>query len=140
MQRRKLVQALLGIGAAVTTGTGTGAAAARERDNSRLWLHDTRIAGSSHYAYDRIQSGIRRGDTLDLVRESENRYDTLAVELYWKGYKLGYLPRTDNTAVASLMDRGYRIHARVIERYGPERFWEPLDIRLWLNERNRSLQ
>lgn len=100
---------------------------------SRLWLHDTRrIVGSGHYTYERVQFGIRPGDTLHLVREPENRYDTLAVDVYWKGYKLGHLPRTDNTAVASLMDRSYGIRARVIERHDPERVWEPLDIRVWL--------
>ena len=37
----------------------------------------------------------------------------LAVAVLWRGHKLGYVPRTQNTALAWAMDRGETISARI---------------------------
>jgi hypothetical protein len=36
---------------------------------------------------------------LELVRESQNAYDERAVRVDWRGQKLGYVPRMENTTV-----------------------------------------
>lgn len=38
---------------------------------------------------------------------------TIAIAVHWEGYKLGYLPRTDNLLLSILMDKGRKIEARL---------------------------
>ena len=56
---------------------------------------------------------LQEGDRLALVREADNRHDPHAVRVEWRGTKLGYLPRSDNRAVAAEMDKGTPIGARI---------------------------
>lgn len=106
MDRRHLLTSLLGLGAAGLAGAARAAPAQRK---TRLRLHDSHIAGTAYYDFERVAGQLRAGDALTPRREPDNPYDPRAVELYWKGVKLGYLPRLDNAAVAGLMDRGYAI-------------------------------
>ena len=53
------------------------------------------------------------GDRLEMVREPGNPHDPNAVRVEWRGRMLGYLPRTDNAAVARQLDRGAVLEARV---------------------------
>jgi HIRAN domain len=71
------------------------------------------LAGFRHYEGSSVWRELRQGDALDLVREPDNPYDANAVRIEWRGRKLGYLPRRDNTAVARQLDRGARLEARV---------------------------
>lgn len=56
---------------------------------------------------------MKVGDRLDLIREPENRHDARAVRVEWRGQKLGYVPRRENSDIARLMDNGARLEARV---------------------------
>ena len=56
---------------------------------------------------------MREGDRLALVRERDNPHDPFAVRIDWRGTKLGYLPRSDNRAVAAEIDKGTPIGARI---------------------------
>ncbi|HEX5611778.1 MAG TPA: HIRAN domain-containing protein, partial [Burkholderiales bacterium] len=56
---------------------------------------------------------MKSGDQLDLVRERENPHDANAVRVEWRGRKLGYVPRSENGALAWAMDRGEVLKARV---------------------------
>lgn len=53
------------------------------------------------------------GEEVTLTREPSNRYDQKAVVVSYAGTKLGYLPEAENIAVASLMDQGYEVKARL---------------------------
>lgn len=128
MKRRQLLTCMLGLGAVSVAGVRS----ARAKTPTMLWLHDTRIAGSHYYRFGEVASVIRPGHRLQLRAQPENRYDQNAVEVYWQGAKLGYLPRVDNTASASLLSRGHVLEARVLEKLDPERTWEPLTIRVWM--------
>jgi hypothetical protein len=56
---------------------------------------------------------LKPGDRLELVREPDNPHDANAVRVEWRGVKLGYVPRRDNTAVARQLDRGAALEARL---------------------------
>lgn len=58
---------------------------------------------------------LAAGDALTLVREPDNPHDRYAVRVDWQGWKLGYVPRVQNTAVAQMLDRGELLHARIAE-------------------------
>jgi len=71
------------------------------------------LAGLRHYGAGEVWREMSPGDRLELVREPDNPYDANAVRIEWRGRKLGYLPRHDNTAVARQLDRGAALEARV---------------------------
>ena len=71
------------------------------------------LAGLRHHDAPAVWRDVRAGDRLELVRESDNPYDPNAVRVEWRGRKLGYLPRSDNAAVARQLDRGAALTASV---------------------------
>lgn len=77
-------------------------------------LQDSPLAGFQYHAGRMLWDQLRVGDTLDLVREPDNRFDVRAVRVDWRGQKLGYVPRAENADVARLMDSGQRVAARIV--------------------------
>jgi hypothetical protein len=88
--------------------------AAQERANVRLLVQSSPLAGYRYYAARDVWSELRVGDSLELVRESENPHDRNAVAVAWRGHKLGYVPKRDNAALAWGLDAGERLKARII--------------------------
>lgn len=76
------------------------------------------VAGFRHHEAPLLWPALRAGAPLDLVREADNTTDADAVAVYWRGRKLGYLPRGENLMAASLLDRRRRLSAR-IQRLAP---------------------
>jgi hypothetical protein len=93
------------------------AAAAKPCFNSTppLSLLTTQLAGFQYYAGKQIWNELRDEDELTLRREPDNRYDSRAVEINWRDYKLGYIPRRDNTVIAQLMDRKVPLRVTIIQ-------------------------
>jgi hypothetical protein len=98
----------------------------------RLHLQDCRIAGSHHYDCRKVLAHLRVGDALRLRRQSDNPHDPRAIEVFWRKHKLGYLPRLDNAAAASLADREHALHAEIIGIDDPDEEWEPVKLRVWV--------
>jgi hypothetical protein len=82
-------------------------------DSVRFLVQSSPLAGAQYYAVDTLWPRMQVGDALDLVREPHNRHDRNAIRVEWRGHKLGYVPRRENRAVATAMDRGDRLVARV---------------------------
>lgn len=80
------------------------------------------IAGFQYHQGERLWQHLRVGDKLTLVCEPENKYDPRAVRVDWRGHKLGYVPRLENTAVVQMLDRGQQLQARI------ERLRDALDL------------
>jgi len=97
-----------------------------------LHLQDCRIAGSHHYDCHKVLAQLRLGDSLRLRRQSGNPHDARAIEVFWRDYKLGYLPRLDNAAAASLADRAHVLHAEIIGIDDPDEAWELVTLRVWI--------
>ena len=79
----------------------------------RLIIQRAPLAGFTYHAGPTLWSQLRAGDALTLVREAANPHDNLAVRVDWQGQPLGYLPRTDNGAVARALDAGKPLLARI---------------------------
>lgn len=47
--------------------------------------------------------------------EPDNPYDRFAVEIFYKGVKPGYVPRTDNKHISRLLCRGANVACRIEE-------------------------
>ena len=85
----------------------------------RIMLQRSHLAGFRHHEAPALWPALRRGAPLNLVREAENPNDADAVAVYWRGRKLGYLPRGENLMAASLLDRRRDLSAR-IQRLAPK--------------------
>ena len=80
---------------------------------ARIVVQSSPLAGFRHYEAPDLWGEMRAGDALTLVREPENLHDRNAVRVEWRSFKLGYVPRAQNEAVARMLDRGTRLVARV---------------------------
>ena len=131
MERRKFLQRLL-----TAVGMAPGIAAAKGTSKSRpsepIKLSTLRVAGLRYGACEATR--FIPDETLSLVREPRNPYDPYAVRIDYRGRKVGYIPRTHSRIVASLIDGGYRLEARV-RHYHPEReSWERLWVSIWMEK------
>jgi len=79
----------------------------------RLLVQSSPLAGFQYHQAPEIWREMRIGDALRLEREPDNPWDGHAVRVEWQGHKLGYVPRTQNAALAWAMDRGEVLNARV---------------------------
>jgi hypothetical protein len=79
----------------------------------RMLVQSSPLAGFRYHEAAAVFSELRVGDALDLVREPDNGFDSRAVRVEWRGRKLGYVPRTANSALARAMDRGTPLSARI---------------------------
>jgi hypothetical protein len=85
----------------------------------QIIIQRSTIAGFRHHAAPAVWIGLRVSASLTLSRETENPHDPDAVAIFWKGRKLGYLPRRENFLVARLLENRRNLSAR-IERLQPK--------------------
>ena len=52
---------------------------------------------------------LKPGKKLKLKLEPKNIYDENAVAIYYKKYKLGYIPKNANYSIATIMKAGWKI-------------------------------
>ena len=131
MKRRTFLHRLLG-----AIGLAPGIAAAGKVQNLRsaetIKLSTLRVAGLRYGACEK--SRFISGETLTLVREPHNPYDPWAVRIDHRDRKVGYIPRTHSRIVASLIDGGYRLDARVRHFHPERKSWEWLWVSIWMEE------
>jgi hypothetical protein len=139
MQRRRfltrMTQALAVIGAAPVLAR----ARSRASDASELHLQDCRIAGSAYYDCNIVLPRLHPGDPLRLRRQPDNPHDDRAIEVFWREHKLGYLPRLDNAAAASLLDRTHTMRAEILGIDDPDAAWDPVRLRVWVTPRTEAV-
>lgn len=82
-------------------------------DEIKILVQSSPLAGFQYHAGAQVWEALRVGDALSLTREPDNPFDPRAVRVDWRGWKLGYLPRAENEAVAAAMDRGERVEGRI---------------------------
>lgn len=97
----------------------------------RILVQSSPLAGSQYYALNSVRHEVRVGDPLRLVREPHNRHDPQAVRVEWQGRQLGYLPRTENRAVAAAMDRGEKLLARVARLRESGDPWQRVEVEVY---------
>jgi len=96
----------------------------------RVLLLETVVAGFSYYDGEKIWKKLRVNESLILKREAANPYDENAIEIYWKKWKLGYVPRADNSVIAQMLDRGENLLATITWLKVDEDPWERIGIRI----------
>ncbi|TAK68058.1 MAG: HIRAN protein [Betaproteobacteria bacterium] len=91
-----------------------------EAQQVRILVQSSPLAGFNYHQAPEVWQGMRVGDALALEREPDNDHDGRAINVRWRGHKLGYVPRAQNAALAWAMDRGESLDARV-SRLQPHR-------------------
>lgn len=82
----------------------------------RIQLIDVFVAGYQYYdgMREEVAGSLRVGEEVLLKRQPDNQYDENAIEVYTlRGYKLDYLPRSDNTVIAAIADQDIEIGAEL---------------------------
>jgi hypothetical protein len=113
LERRRFLR-LLGLAALLPLASG-------RKSNARslqkeIQLIDVYIAGFQYYdgMKEEVLQSLQVDDPVLLKREPENIYDGNAIEVFTSaGHKLGYLPRSDNTVIATIADQDVELGARL---------------------------
>ncbi|MDB5815548.1 MAG: hypothetical protein JWM03_1142 [Rhodocyclales bacterium] len=82
---------------------------------TRVRVQTVTLAGVGYHQGGDVWSLLHEGDALALVREADNKYDPLAVRIDWQGHVLGYIPRDQSAPIATALDRGARLSARIAQ-------------------------
>lgn len=96
------------------------------------------IAGFQYYQGLEAFEHLKIGTELELIRDSENKYDPDAVAIFYKDYQLGYIPRGENREFSMFMDMGVgdifetRI-SRILTETHPERM---IDVSVFIRKQN----
>lgn len=70
--------------------------------------------------------------SLDLVKEPDNKHDRRAIAVYAEGNKVGYLPREDNLILEKLIRRGLPVACRLIGVQTDEDSYRQLSVEVSL--------
>lgn len=95
-------------------------------------IQQSPVTGFQYYKGHEIWRRLKTGDALRLIREPENPYDNNAVEIFWHGLKLGYLPRHENTTITQMLDRRLPLKARISELRETENPWGRVKVTISL--------
>jgi hypothetical protein len=74
------------------------------KDFRKIYLLQCFVAGFRHYEGMNLIEIMKEGDLLELVRESNNSYDSCAIALHWQGKKIGFIPASINEMLSFLLD------------------------------------
>ena len=94
------------------------------------------IAGIG-YSPDILESlkNLRIGDSLTLKRDPKNEYDSYAISIEKDKKRLGWVPMTDNTVIANLMDAGKLFRCKVVEiKEREEKKWTKVMVDIFMVE------
>ena len=101
-------------------------------ESIKILVQSSPLAGSQYYAVAKIWDEIKQGDRLTLTHEPDNRHDRNAVRVDWKGQQLGYVPRTENRAVARALGAGEKLEARVSKLRKDADPWKRVELEIYL--------
>ena len=101
--------ACAGLGAAVLACAGLAQA-----QTSEILVQSSVTAGFAHHEAKAVWEQIKPAMRWRWYASRTIAHDPNAVRVEWNGHMLGYLPRTDNEAVARQLDRGNRLQARIV--------------------------
>lgn len=86
----------------------------------REHLANFNLAGFSYYEGATCFKQLEIGAQVDVVLEEDNKYDPRAIAVYFKDYKLGFVPRQENRILYKLLKVGLKTHIEMrIQKIDP---------------------
>ena len=102
-------------------------------------LHDF-IRGFQYYDGDEVFESLKEGESLELIRDFDNKFDRYAIAIYWNGHKLGYVAREKNNLFAKLMDADIlSFKAKIKKLEGDALSWEQVFYQIYI-EKDSDIQ
>ena len=93
-----------------------------------IFLLDITVAGTGYCEdMDKVFPELQENTVLRLQRDPHNQYDRLAIGVYYGETRVGWVPRTQNTVLARLLDAGKNCCMRVKECYTENDNWKHID-------------
>lgn len=95
------------------------------------------IAGFTYWDGAMVLCELKPGNKVHLEREKDNGFDPEAVAVWYGENKLGFIPRSMNSDIATFLDMGYEdIFDARIQRVAPEEHPEhQVGVIVYLNRR-----
>ena len=99
-----------------------------------IFLLECHVAGTMFRKLSDIESNLEPENILTFKRESDNKHDNLAIEIFdQKEHSLGYVPRKNNEILARLMDAGKLIFGK-IESVEKINHWLKIEVRIFMRD------
>jgi len=87
------------------------------------------VAGTSFRKLENVEAELISEVKLDLKREADNEHDKMAIGLWYKKSKIGFIPREKNEVISRLMNAGKTFFA-VLQAKEWEGNWLRLDVKV----------
>ena len=100
-------------------------------ETKQIKIYENYLKGLNYYQYKYISAKIKEGDMVSLKRDSENKHDSFAVEVYYEEHKLGYLPAYENLVLSNLLDQGVELKAFVSKKVEFEHYIRTIAIEVF---------
>ncbi|WP_038250911.1 HIRAN domain-containing protein [Ghiorsea bivora] len=78
------------------------------------------ITGFKFYEGAFVFKKLKVGTKLDLIADPKNQHDDSAVEVHFKGKKIGFIPRAQNYSISKLLLAGYNVFEAVVQQVCPD--------------------
>lgn len=113
---------------------GTGTTNSLAPFTREIFLLDITVAGTTHCdkIYD-VEPELTPSTVLRMIRQPENKHDKLAIGIYYKDLRIGYVPQRLNTVISRLMDAGKEFFCR-IENVKDVGAWVRIDAKIYMVE------
>ena len=93
-----------------------------------------KIAGIEYYEALIVINEMKIGDKLILKPQPDNIHDENAVEIFYKDYKLGYIPRNANYSISVLLNAGWDIFDAYIQKINRDEL--DIQVAVFVREKN----
>ncbi len=94
------------------------------------------IAGFQRYDGALVLDKLKAGKKIKMVRDPKNPYDANAIELHYKGTKLGFVPQSENSLIALMMTYGHKkvFEARIIQVDRKANPWQQVRVGIYVTD------
>jgi hypothetical protein len=99
-----------------------------------IYLLNTVIAGTSFCEQlDELEPSLLPETVLKMIRHPKNKYDELAIGLYFNSTRVGWVSMEHNEVISRLMDAGKAFFCR-IEKVFRKGKWLKIDVKIYMVE------
>ena len=137
MPQTNLIQKL--VGRVITPIWNKKFRAGHRKKRTKVLFQEFLLAGYPYHRADGVWPFLRIGELLHLQREPYNRYDPNAIAVYFKNDMLGYIPSSENSLLAQMMDRGERLEVRITQLLSDLKPWRGVRFSVFLGSKGYEL-
>ena len=113
---------------------GSGGVDALAPFSREIYLLDIVVAGTTFCTeMDTIEPQLLPDAVLKMIRQPQNKYDELAIGIYFNSTRVGWVPMEHNEVISRLMDAGKAFFCRV-EHTSKKGSWVKIKAKIFMVE------